>query len=156
MATAILAAGQFWGAEFLLGQIPGVTATEIGYIGGRVDAPTYQQVSEGKTDHAMAVRITYEPAEIMCERLLEAFFAMHDPTQVDRQGPNIGAQYRSAIFYETAEQESAAQRVKQRLEATARYSAPIATQIEPAGTFWRAEENHQRFVEKSCFPRHRP
>ena len=150
MATAILAAGQFWGAEFLLGQISGVAATEVGYIGGHMDAPTYQQVSEGRTGHAMAVRITYEPADVTYEQLLEAFFATHDPTQVDRQGPNLGAQYRSAVFYETAEQESAAQRVKQRLDATAGYSAPIATQIEPAGTFWRAEENHQRFVEKSC------
>jgi peptide-methionine (S)-S-oxide reductase len=142
MTMAILAAGQFWGAEFLLGQIPGVTAAEVGYIGGHMDAPTYQQVSEGKTGHAMAVRITYEPADVTYEWLLEAFFAMHDPTQVDSQGPNTGAQYRSAIFYETAEQESTAQRVKQRLEAAARYSAPIATQIVPAGTFWRAEENH--------------
>jgi peptide-methionine (S)-S-oxide reductase len=150
MATAIFAAGNFWGAEFLLGQVPGVTDTEVGFIGGHIDAPTYRQVSEGETGHAMAVRVTYDPAETTYERLLEAFFAMHDPTQVDSQGPNIGAQYRSAIFYETVGQESAARGAKQRLEASGRYRAPIATQIVPAGTFWRAEESHQRFVEKSC------
>jgi peptide-methionine (S)-S-oxide reductase len=150
MATAIFAAGHFWGAEFLLGQVPGVTKTEVGYIGGHVDEPTYQQVSEGVTGHAMAVRVTYEPAEITYERLVEAFFDLHDPTQVDRQGPNTGPQFRSAIFFGSTEQENMARQVRQRREESGRYGMALATQIVPADTFWRAEESHQRFVEKSC------
>ena len=133
MATAIFAAGNFWGAEFLLGQVPGVTGTEVGYIGGHVAAPTYREVNEGDTGHALAVRVTYEPEEVTYERLVEAFFAMHDPTQVDRQGPNIGAQYRSVIFYGTGDEEKAARRARERLQASGRYEAPIATQIVPAG-----------------------
>ena len=148
MATAVFAAGCFWGVEARFADLPGVTATEVGYTGGTTPQPTYRQVCSHKTGHAEAVRVQYDPHRIAYEDLLAAFFAMHDPTTVDRQGPDVGSQYRSAIFALDDDQEKAAHDYVWRLESSGRFPRPIATAIEPAGTFWRAEEYHQRYFQK--------
>jgi peptide-methionine (S)-S-oxide reductase len=148
MATAVFAAGCFWGVEARFADLPGVTATEVGYTGGTTPEPTYRQVSSHKTGHAEAVRVQYDPQRIGYEDLLAAFFAMHDPTTVDRQGPDVGSQYRSAIFTLDGDQDKTAREYASRLDASGRFSRPIATRIEPAGTFWRAEEHHQRYFQK--------
>ncbi|HEY6447552.1 MAG TPA: peptide-methionine (S)-S-oxide reductase MsrA [Acidobacteriaceae bacterium] len=148
MAKATFAAGCFWGVEAQFQQLPGVTATAVGYEGGTLDNPTYQQVCTDRTGHAEAVEIDYDPAQIPYERLLDAFFALHDPTQLNRQGPDWGTQYRSAIFFHTLEQEAAAKAAIARLTAEKRFAKPIATQVVPAQSFWRAEEYHQKYLEK--------
>jgi methionine-S-sulfoxide reductase len=148
MATAVFAAGCFWGVEARFADLPGVTATEVGYTGGTTPRPTYRQVCSHKTGHAEAVRLQYDPHRIAYEDLLAAFFAMHDPTTVNRQGPDVGSQYRSAVFTVDGDQEKAAHDYVWRLESSGRFSRPIATVIEPAGTFWRAEEYHQRYFQK--------
>jgi peptide-methionine (S)-S-oxide reductase len=149
MATASFAAGCFWGVEESFRNLPGVTATEVGYTGGHLENPSYRQVCRHRSGHAEAVRVQYDALQISYERLLEAFFAMHDPTQLNRQGPDRGSQYRSAIFYETPEQEQAARRMKDRLQASGAFKKPVVTEILPASTFWRAEEYHQRYFEKN-------
>jgi len=148
MAIATFAAGCFWGVEQRFGELPGVLSTEVGYTGGTTAHPTYRQVCAHGTGHAEAVRLEYDPERVGYDQLLDAFFSMHDPTTPDRQGPDVGSQYRSAIFYHTPEQERAAREVVARLEAEGRFGAPIVTQIVPAGDFWRAEEYHQRYLEK--------
>ena len=148
MASAIFAAGCFWGVEARLSELPGVTATEVGYTGGTTPDPTYRQVCSHKTGHAEAVRLQYDPDRIAYADLLAAFFAMHDPTTRDRQGPDVGSQYRSAIFVLDDEQERAARDYVRRLEDSGRYGRPIVTQIQPAAEFWRAEEYHQRYFQK--------
>src|ERR1700722_11674882 len=148
MQTAIFAAGCFWGPEVAFAELPGVTATEVGYTGGDTDNPSYEDVCTGMTGHAEAVRVTFDPPQISYEKLVEKFFELHDPTQVNRQGPDIGDQYLSAIFFTSIEQEQIARGVKTRLEQSGRFRRPIATQIEPAQTFWGAEEFHQKFYEK--------
>lgn len=148
MAKATFAAGCFWGVEAQFQQLPGVTATAVGYEGGTLDNPTYQQVCTDRTGHAEAVEIDYDPAQIPYERLLDAFFALHDPTQLNRQGPDWGTQYRSAIFFHTPEQEAAAKAAIARLTSEKRFAKPIATQVVPAQSFWRAEEYHQKYLEK--------
>jgi methionine-S-sulfoxide reductase len=148
MTTAIFAAGCFWGVEERFAELPGVTATEVGYTGGSTPNPTYRQVCSHKTGHAEAVRLTYDPDRITYEDLLAAFFAMHDPTTRDRQGPDVGSQYRSAVFVLSAEQDDAAREYVRRLEGSGRYSRPVVTQIERAGDFWRAEQYHQRYLKK--------
>jgi peptide-methionine (S)-S-oxide reductase len=147
--TATFAAGCFWGPEARFRELEGVLDAEVGYTGGTVDDPDYRSVCAGGTGHAEAVRLTYDPERIGYDELLEAFWRMHDPTQRNRQGPDMGSQYRSAIFTHDAEQQEAAERSKRGLEASGRFDAPIATEIRPAGPFWRAEEYHQRYLEKS-------
>ncbi len=148
MEKATFAAGCFWGVEARFQQLPGVTATAVGYEGGKLDNPTYQQVCTDRTGHAEAVEIEFDPAKISYQQLLDEFFTLHDPTQLNRQGPDWGTQYRSAVFYHSPEQEKAAKETIARLSAEKRFSRPIVTQVVPAETFWRAEEYHQKYLEK--------
>ena len=148
MAKATFAAGCFWGVEARFAQLPGVTATAVGYEGGTMPSPTYKDVCTDRTGHAEAVEIDYDPAKITYEQLLDAFFSLHDPTQLNRQGPDWGTQYRSVVFYHTPEQEAAAKAAIERLTAEKRFPKPIATQVVAASTFWRAEEYHQKYLEK--------
>ncbi len=145
---ATFAAGCFWGVEDAFRQVPGVLETQVGYTGGHVPHPTYQQVCTDTTGHAEAVQIVFDPEQVRYEQLLELFWSIHDPTQVNRQGPDIGTQYRSAIFYHSPEQEAAARASKQRLEQSGRLRRPIATEIVPAQEFWHAEEYHQQYFAK--------
>jgi peptide-methionine (S)-S-oxide reductase len=148
MATeeATFAEGCFWQVEIDFANTPGVLSTEVGYTGGQTESPSYEDVCSGRTGHAEAVRLTFEPEQVSYERLLEIFFETHDPTQVNRQGPDVGHQYRSAIFFHTPEQERLAIAAKER--AATEHRKPIATEIVPAGPFWRAEDYHQRYLEK--------
>jgi peptide-methionine (S)-S-oxide reductase len=148
MAKAIFAAGCFWGVEATFRQLPGVISTRVGYTGGNFPNPTYKDVCTDRTGHAEAVEIKYDPAKLSYEKLLEVFWENHDPTQLNRQGPDWGTQYRSAIFFTSPEQEAAAKASKDRLEKSPRYHKPIVTQIIPAQTFYEAEEYHQQYLEK--------
>ena len=150
LETAILAGGCFWGMENILRKIPGVLETEVGYTGGTTEHPDYEAVHSGATGHAEAVRIVYDPARLTYPDLLEHwFFRMHDPTTKNRQGNDVGTQYRSAIFYLSAEQKKIAQDVIDKVDGSEKWSAPIVTQVSAAGTFTRAEEYHQRYLEKN-------
>ena len=144
---ATFGAGCFWQPEAELKDVPGVVGTQVGYEGGHVENPTYEQVCTGTTGHAEVTQVTFDPERISYEELVEMFWRMHDPTQVDRQGPDVGNQYRSVIFFHSPEQEAVAKRSKER--AQERSSRPIATSIEPATGFWRAEEYHQCYLQKS-------
>jgi peptide-methionine (S)-S-oxide reductase len=146
MDKATFAAGCFWGVEAAFLEVDGVVDVTSGYTGGHYDNPTYKDVCSGNTGHAEAVLVEYDPARVSYEKLLDVFWSIHDPTQGWRQGPDVGSQYRSAIFYHTPEQEAAAHASKTRLQAG--LSRPITTEIVPASTFWPAEEYHQRYVEK--------
>ncbi len=148
MAKATFAAGCFWGVEAHFQQLPGVLSTAVGYEGGTLANPTYQQVCTDRTGHAEAVEIEYDPSQIRYEQLLDAFFSLHDPTQLNRQGPDWGTQYRSVVFFHSPEQEAAAKAFIDRLTAEKRFPKPIVTQVVPAETFWRAEEYHQKYLEK--------
>lgn len=148
MEKATFGAGCFWGVEVSFGQIDGVTETAVGYEGGKLQNPTYKDVCTDRTGHAEVVEVTFDPARVSYETLLEAFFALHDPTQLNRQGPDWGAQYRSAIFFHSPEQEKVAHGVIERLTAERRFRKPIVTEVVPAQTFWRAEEYHQKYLEK--------
>ena len=148
MAKATFAAGCFWGVEATFRALPGVTATRVGYIGGNLSNPTYKDVCTDGTGHAEAVEVEFDPAKISYDKLLDVFWENHDPTQLNRQGPDWGTQYRSAIFYHWPEQETAAKASKQELEKAHRYSKPIVTQIVPATTFYEAEDYHQQYLEK--------
>jgi peptide-methionine (S)-S-oxide reductase len=145
---AIFAGGCFWGVETAFAALAGVTSTEVGYTGGVLERPTYQDVCSGHTGHAEAVRLMFDPTKISYAALVEKFFMYHDPTQLNRQGPDIGSEYRSAIFYTSDEQEKIAREVMERLQKSGRFKKPIVTMIEPAKTFWRAEEYHQKWHEK--------
>lgn len=145
---ATFAAGCFWGVEASFRGVAGVVDTAVGYTGGTTVAPTYQEVCTGGTGHAEAVEVIYDPTKVSYEQLLAVFWACHDPTSRNRQGPDIGTQYRSAIFYHNDDQARAARDSKVRLEKERRYHRPIATEISPAGPFYRAEEYHQRYLEK--------
>jgi peptide-methionine (S)-S-oxide reductase len=146
---ATFAAGCFWGVEATFAAIPGVTATAVGYEGGAMDRPTYRDVCTDKTGHAEAVELDFDSEKIGYEALLDAFFSLHDPTTKDRQGPDWGTQYRSAIFYHSPEQETTARAKIDQLTVEGRYKPRrIVTQVVPAQTFWRAEEYHQRYLEK--------
>jgi peptide-methionine (S)-S-oxide reductase len=147
-ASAIFAAGCFWGVEHKFQNTEGVLDAVSGYVGGTKDNPTYRQVCTGRTGHAEAVRVTYDPAKISYDELLETFWNLHDPTQVNRQGPDFGTQYRSAIFYLNEEQKKTAEASRKALESSGRYNRPIATEITEAGTFWPAEEYHQDYIAK--------
>lgn len=148
MATATFAAGCFWGVQARFDRLRGVRSTEVGYTGGTSDHPTYRQVCSNMTGHAEAVRVEYDPDVISYEDLLTEFFAMHDPTQRNRQGPDVGSQYRSAVFFHTPQQAAAAHEAIERLRAEGRYSRPIVTQVVPADTWWPAEEYHQKYFAK--------
>ena len=151
MATATFAAGCFWGIERSFRQVKGVTDAEVGYTGGSTKNPTYEDVCTGRTGHAEAVRVEFDPAQVSYEELLDVFWRIHDPTQLNRQGPDIGSQYRSAIFFHDGGQEQAAQASKKKLEQSGAASRPIVTEIVPAATFWRAEDYHQRYLDKGRF-----
>ncbi|HMA33549.1 MAG TPA: peptide-methionine (S)-S-oxide reductase MsrA [Chloroflexia bacterium] len=145
---ATFAAGCFWGVEAEFRQITGVLATSVGYTGGAFTNPTYHDVCGGRTGHAEAVEVEYDPARVSYDALLAVFWENHDPTQLNRQGPDVGAQYRSAIFYHTPEQHAAALASKARLQSAGRYRKPIVTEITPAAEFYRAEDYHQQYLEK--------
>ncbi len=148
MAKAIFAAGCFWGVEATFRQLPGVIATRVGYTGGKLPNPTYKDVCTDRTGHAEAVEVEYDPNQLSYENLLDVFWENHDPTQLNRQGPDWGTQYRSAIFFTNPEQEAAAKASKKRLEESGRYRQPIVTQIVPASAFYEAEDYHQQYLEK--------
>src|SRR5205085_3769782 len=141
---ATFGAGCFWGVEAAFRQLDGVTATRVGYTGGTLDNPTYEDVCSHTTGHAEVVEVTYDPERISYEQLLDTFWAKHDPTQMNRQGWDVGDQYRSVVFYEDDEQRAAAERSKAELEASGRYRKPVVTVIEPAQTFYVAEDYHQQ------------
>ena len=145
---ATFGAGCFWGIEAKFRMIPGVLDAAVGYSGGHTANPTYKDVCTDQTGHAEVVQVTYDPAVLSYEKLLEGFWMMHDPTQINRQGPDVGTQYRSAIFFHTPEQEAIAKRSKAALESSGRFRKPVATEITAAGPFYRAEEYHQRYLEK--------
>lgn len=153
MEKATFAAGCFWGVEETFRHVKGVTATQVGYTGGALEHPTYEDVCTDRTGHAEVVEVTYDPSVVSYEELLEVFWTCHDPTQLNRQGPDVGTQYRSAIFYHTREQRQAAEASKKRLEESGRHAQPIVTEVAPAGTFWRAEEYHQQYLDKRLHAR---
>lgn len=145
---AILAGGCFWGMEDLIRKLPGVLETHVGYTGGDLDSPQYKQVKSGGTGHAEAIRIAYDPSKTSYRNLLEFFFQIHDPTTVDRQGNDIGSQYRSAIFYLNDAQRAEAQKIIEEIDASRRWPGKVVTAVEPAGKWWDAEEYHQDYLEK--------
>ena len=147
--TAIFASGCFWGVEETFRQTKGVIVTEVGYTGGTTKNPTYRDVCTDRTGHAEAVRVTYDPKQVTYAQLLDIFWANHNPTTLNRQGPDIGTQYRSAIFYTDAAQEKIASDSKANLEKSGKFSKPITTAIVPAAEFYRAEDYHQRYLEKN-------
>jgi peptide methionine sulfoxide reductase msrA/msrB len=144
--TAVLAGGCFWGMENIIRKIPGVLETEVGYAGGSLEAPHYEDVTTGRTGHAESVRVVFDPSVLSYEALLGFFFRMHDPTTMNRQENDVGTQYRSAIFYESDEQKRTAERVKAAVDKAGKWKAPIVTQIVPAGKFWKAEDYHQDYL----------
>jgi len=147
LAQATFAAGCFWGVEDFFRQVPGVVDVVAGYTGGAGPQPTYEQVCSGRTGHAESVLVTYDPGVVSYQRLLEAFFRHHDPTTANRQGPDVGTQYRSVIFVHDAEQQEAADLALQSFQD--RFRRPIVTEVVPAATFWPAEAYHQRYVERT-------
>ncbi|MFA6036869.1 MAG: peptide-methionine (S)-S-oxide reductase MsrA [Legionellales bacterium] len=146
--VATFAAGCFWGVEELFSQIPGVLATRVGYTGGHTENPTYQQVCSDTTGHAEALEVTFDPTLVSYEKLLEVFWHNHNPTQKNRQGPDVGSQYRSVIFYHNEAQKQLAEKSKQSLEDAHQFQNPIVTEIVPASTFYPAEEYHQKYLKK--------
>jgi peptide-methionine (S)-S-oxide reductase len=145
--TATFGAGCFWGVEYVFERVPGVLVTEVGYAGGHTENPTYRDVCSARTGHAEVLKVEFDPALVSYDQLLEVFWAMHDPTQMNRQGPDVGDQYRSVILTHSDEQQKAAE--ASRSKAQERFARPIATQIEPAGPFYAAEEYHQRYYDKN-------
>jgi peptide-methionine (S)-S-oxide reductase len=148
MATATFGAGCFWGVEAAFRQVPGVLSTAVGYAGGSLAKPTYEQVCSGRTGHAEVVQVEYDPDKVSYEQLLDVFWSSHDPTQLNRQGPDIGTQYRSVIFVHDAEQRQIASASKAEVDNSARFRRPIVTDILPFSAFYRAEEYHQQYLEK--------
>jgi peptide-methionine (S)-S-oxide reductase len=148
MEKATFGAGCFWGVEAQFGQVPGVAATAVGYEGGKLLNPTYKDVCTDRTGHAEVVELDFDPDTVSFETLLRLFFELHDPTQLNRQGPDWGTQYRSAVFFHSPEQQQIAERVIEELSAAKKFPRPIVTQVVPAETFWRAEDYHQKYLEK--------
>lgn len=146
--TAILAAGCFWGVEKILRDLPGVLTTTVGYCGGTLENPKYSDITQGDTGHAEAVRVVFDPALLPYESLLDLFFRLHDPTQLNRQENDIGTQYRSAIFCQNEAQRLSAEKKKAEVDASGKWKRPLQTQIGPAARFWDAEEEHQDYLEK--------
>jgi len=145
---ATFGAGCFWGVEVAFRQVPGVLDAVAGYAGGTLANPSYQDVCTGRTGHAEVVEVTYDPARVSYDDLLDVFFTRHDPTTLNRQGPDHGTQYRSAVFYHDDEQRRTAEAARERWNRSGRWQRPIVTEITPASTFYRAEEYHQRYLEK--------
>jgi len=145
---AIFAAGCFWGIELKFSQVEGVVSTRVGYTGGSKDDPTYRDVCSKSTGHAEAVEVEFDPAQVSYDQLLDRFWAMHDPTTLNRQGPDVGDQYRSAVFCTSAAQRDAALASKAKLAESGRFPLPVVTEIGPASEFWPAEEYHQKYLEK--------
>jgi peptide methionine sulfoxide reductase msrA/msrB len=143
------AAGCFWGVEYAFRKIPGVLKTTVGYTGGHTKNPTYEQVCSHTTGHAEAVRVEFDPSKVSYEKLLETFWGMHDPTTMNRQGPDIGDQYRSAVFYDSPEQEKETKALKEKLGRSGKFTRPIVTEIVPAKEFYKAEDYHQQYFEKT-------
>jgi peptide-methionine (S)-S-oxide reductase len=148
MAQATFAAGCFWGVEEAFREIPGVISTTVGYTGGTLKNPTYQDVCSGRTGHAEALEVEFDPSRVSYLELLAVFWKSHDPTTMNRQGPDVGTQYRSAIFFHDAEQEKEARESKAILEKEKIFKRPIVTEIVPASEFYRAEDYHQRYFER--------
>jgi peptide-methionine (S)-S-oxide reductase len=148
MQKATFAAGCFWGVEAAFRQVAGVVATTVGYTGGHLQQPSYEQVCSGTTGHAEAVEVEFDPAKVSYEQLLDVFWQCHNPTQLNRQGPDVGTQYRSAVFYHNSEQETVADESKRKLEQGGQYNQPIATEITAASAYYPAEEYHQQYLEK--------
>lgn len=148
MEKATFAAGCFWGVEAAFRQVKGVVSTSVGYTGGSFKDPTYRDVCSGGTGHAETVEVVYDPSQVSYEELLNVFWDIHDPTTLNRQGPDLGTQYRSAIFFHTPEQKAAAIASKEKLQRSDRYKSPIVTEITSASQFYRAEEYHQQYMEK--------
>ena len=149
VTTATFAAGCFWGVEARFREVPGVIDAVVGYTGGTVDQPTYKQVCTGTTGHAEVVEVTFDDEVVTYEQLVDVFFSIHNPTTLNRQGPDRGTQYRSAIFFHDEEQRATAEEFMESLEGTGRWSGPVVTELKPAETFWRAEDYHQRYLEKN-------
>lgn len=145
---ATFGAGCFWGVEARFREIDGVLDAPVGYMGGTLENPSYRDVCRGDTGHAEVVQVHFDPEVVTYETLLDAFFDMHNPTTRNRQGPDIGSQYRSVIFFHDDDQQAAAEKKIEALDEWGRFPAPIVTEVAPAGTFWRAEEYHQRYLEK--------
>ncbi len=148
MEKATFAAGCFWGVETSFRKVPGVVSAQVGYTGGGFENPTYEIVCSGRTGHAEAVELEFDPSQISYEELLDVFWSCHDPTTLNRQGPDTGTQYRSAVFFHTPEQAAAANESRAKLADAGRYRDPIVTEISAAATFYPAEEYHQRYLEK--------
>ena len=148
LEKATFAAGCFWGVEAAFRKIQGVVSTQVGYIGGDTENPTYREVCSDRTGHAEAVEVTYDPSRVSYQDLLEVFWSIHDPTQHNRQGPDVGSQYRSVIFYHSDAQAKAAVESKERLERSGKFRRPITTEIVPAAEFYTAEDYHQQYYEK--------
>lgn len=148
MEKALFGAGCFWGVEATFRQVPGVVDVVVGYAGGHMQHPTYDDVCKGRTGHAEVVEVTFDPKRISYEKLLDVFWDCHNPTTLNRQGPDIGTQYRSVIFYYTPEQQHAAEAAKESLNNLGAFRRPIVTEVTKAGAFYRAEEYHQRYLEK--------
>src|ERR1700694_4950986 len=149
---ATFGAGCFWGVEAAFQSVPGVSETAVGYSGGETPNPTYKDVCTDETGHAEVVQVTFDPAKVSYEKLLNVFWTVHDPTQVNRQGPDFGAQYRTAIFFHSPEQEAAAKKSVSPLAASGKFKHPIATEITAAGPFYLAEEYHQKYLQKRGAP----
>jgi peptide-methionine (S)-S-oxide reductase len=148
MEKATFGAGCFWHVEEAFRQVAGVVSTQVGYMGGMKANPTYEEVCAHTTGHAEVVEVTYDPGRVSYDTLLQIFWDCHDPTQLNRQGPDVGSNYRSAIFFHTPEQEQMARQSKEKLDVSHRHRRPIVTEITPAATFWRAEEYHQQYLAK--------
>ena len=148
MEKATFGAGCFWGVEATFRSIPGVVSTLVGYCGGKTDNPTYKDVCTDTTGHAEVVEITFDPAQLPYEQLLETFWKLHDPTTPNRQGPDVGSQYRSVIFFHSPAQEAAARVAREQLDKSGKFRNPVVTQIVPAAPFYKAEDYHQRYLEK--------
>jgi methionine-S-sulfoxide reductase len=145
--TATFAAGCFWGVQYYFDQVPGVVSSRVGYTGGHTENPTYEEVCTHTTGHAEATELTFDPAKVSYETLVKQFFHMHDPTQLNRQGPDVGDSYRSAIFYHDAEQKNIAEKIMQEVQPD--FDKPIVTQLVPAQEFYEAEDYHQKFSERT-------
>src|SRR6266404_7881815 len=148
MEIATFAAGCFWGVEAAFREVDGVESARVGYTGGSFDNPTYRDVCGGRTGHAESVEVTYDPARVSYNSLLDVFWEVHDPTTLNRQGPDVGSQYRSAIFFHNSDQDTAGCESKERLEQSGKLRRSIVTEIAPASQFWEAEDYHQRYLEK--------
>lgn len=148
LEIATFGAGCFWGVESEFRKIEGVTGTSVGYMGGHLENPTYKQVCTDRTGHAEVVQIEFDPTKVSYETLVDTFFRLHDPTQVNRQGPDVGSQYRTVVFAHSEQQAKVAEQIKRKLDDAKTYPRPIATNIEPAKTYYRAEEYHQQYLEK--------